>query len=116
MQSADWAAEHTDLLREYLAKGMSFSKIADAINARFSTAYSRSAAIGRARRLGLASPKGPNDLLRRSPKQPSKAKTRRLSKPRERYISALAPVAERAGACETPLCRNRPAAPFVVRS
>lgn len=100
MQSADWAAEHTDLLREYLAKGMSFSKIADAINARFGTAYSRSAAIGRARRLGLVSPKGPDDLLRRCPKQPSKVKTRRLCKPRERYISALAPptpVAEHAG-------------------
>jgi GcrA cell cycle regulator len=100
MQSADWAAEHTDLLREYLAKGMSFSKIAGAINARFNTAYSRSAAIGRARRLGLVSPKRPVDLLKRCPKQPSKLKMLRMRKARERYVSALAPptpVAERAG-------------------
>ena len=54
MQSTDWAAEHSDALREYLAKGMSFSKIAGAINTKFNTAYSRSAAIGRAKRMGLA--------------------------------------------------------------
>ena len=97
MQSADWAAEHTDLLRKCLAKGMSFLKIADAINAKFNTAYSRSAAIGRARRLGLVSPKRPDDLLSHCPKQPHKAKTR-LRKPREPYVSVRpSPVAERAG-------------------
>jgi len=35
MQSTNWATEHSDALREYLAKGMSYSEIADAINARF---------------------------------------------------------------------------------
>ncbi len=88
MQSADWAAEHTDLLREYLAKGMSFSKIAEAINARFNTAYSRSAAIGRARRLGLASPKSPKDPPRRCPALSSKARVPRLLKLRDPYIPA----------------------------
>ena len=39
----NWAPEHCDALRECLAKGMSFSQAADAINARFDTAYSRSA-------------------------------------------------------------------------
>ena len=29
----NWAPEHSDALREYLAKGMSFSEVADAINA-----------------------------------------------------------------------------------
>ncbi len=48
MQSINWASEYSDALREYLAKGMSYSEIAEAINARFKTAYSRSAAIGRA--------------------------------------------------------------------
>ena len=56
MQSTNWASEHSDALREYLAKGMSYSEIAQAINARFKTAYSRSAAIGRASRMGLAGP------------------------------------------------------------
>ena len=49
-----WEAAHSQALREYLAKGMSYSEIADAINARFGTAYSRNAAIGRAKRLGLS--------------------------------------------------------------
>ena len=54
MQSTDWAREHSDALREYFGHGMSFSEIAEAINARFNTAYSRSAVLGRAKRIGLA--------------------------------------------------------------
>ncbi|MCA1455298.1 hypothetical protein I6F35_19105 [Bradyrhizobium sp. BRP22] len=53
MELTGWAPEHSDALREYFAQGMSFAKIAKAINARFNTDYTRSAAIGRARRLGL---------------------------------------------------------------
>lgn len=55
----NWAPEHCDALREYLAKGMSHSDVADAINARFDTAYSRNATIGRAKRMGLAVPDRP---------------------------------------------------------
>jgi GcrA cell cycle regulator len=54
MEMTNWAPEHSDALRNYVAKGMSFSKIARAINARFNTSYSRNAAIGRAKRMGLA--------------------------------------------------------------
>jgi GcrA cell cycle regulator len=100
MQSADWAAEHTDLLREYLAKGISFSRIADAINTKFNTTYSRSAAIGRARRLGLASPKRRKNPARRCPKLPPKAKAPRPRKSRERYVSVRprpTALVERAG-------------------
>ena len=53
MEMTNWAPEHSDALRDYLAQGMSFSRIAKAINLKFSTAYSRNATIGRARRLGL---------------------------------------------------------------
>jgi GcrA cell cycle regulator len=56
MEQINWAPEHSAALREYLARGMSFSEIADAINIKFKTAYSRNAAIGRAKRLGLAGP------------------------------------------------------------
>lgn len=38
-----------------------YSRIADAINAKFKTAYSRSTAIGRAKRLGLAGPDRSDD-------------------------------------------------------
>ena len=54
MEPTNWAPEHSDALREHLAKGMSFSEIAKAINSRFNTNYSRNAALGRARRMGLA--------------------------------------------------------------
>lgn len=57
MQSTNWAPEHSDALRQYLAAGLSYAEIADAINAKFKTAYSRNAAISRAKRLGLAGSK-----------------------------------------------------------
>jgi GcrA cell cycle regulator len=53
MQS-NWTAEHSQALREHLARGWSYSKIAAAINAKFNTAYSRNATIGRAKRMGIA--------------------------------------------------------------
>jgi GcrA cell cycle regulator len=85
MQSTNWAPEHSDALREYLAKGMSYSEVADAINAKFETAYSRSAAIGRAKRMGLAGPKPPADLPRHWPGRPPEAKAPPLRKHRERH-------------------------------
>lgn len=105
MQSTGWAPEHGDALREYLAKGMSFSQIADAINAKFKTAYSRSAAIGRARRLGLSSPDRPTDSPEHWPKLPPRAKKPRLHKPRERHAPEFmrkTPASERV---ETPRLR-----------
>ena len=55
MQST-WEEAHSVALRDYLEKGMSFAEIARALNERFGTAYTRNAAIGRARRLGLSVP------------------------------------------------------------
>ena len=54
MELANWAPEHGDALREYLTQGLTYSEIARAINAKFNTTYTRSAAIGRAKRMGLA--------------------------------------------------------------
>jgi GcrA cell cycle regulator len=84
MQSTNWTPEHSAALREYHAKGMSYSEIADAINARFKTSYSRCAAIGRAKRLGLASPDRPGDR----PKSLQRAKAPRRRKLRKRQASA----------------------------
>jgi GcrA cell cycle regulator len=53
MELSNWASEHSDALREFLGKGLSFSEAARAINSIFNTSYSRSAALGRARRLRL---------------------------------------------------------------
>ncbi len=85
MQSS-WAEEHSRALREYLEKGLSFSRIANAINARFNTAYSRNATIGRARRMGLSGP-GRVDISVARKAQPKP----RLARLRKRRASALAP-------------------------
>ena len=78
MQSS-WAEEHSRALREYLEQGLSFSRIAKAINARFNTAYSRNATIGRARRMGLSAPEGANIPAWRKPqRKPRRARLRKL--------------------------------------
>jgi GcrA cell cycle regulator len=77
MELSNWAPEHSDALREFIAKGMSYSEAAQAINSRFNTSYSRSAALGRARRLGL----GPDD--RQQPSMPTKpAELHEIAEPR----------------------------------
>jgi GcrA cell cycle regulator len=55
MQST-WEEAHSSALRELVEKGVPFSEVARALNKRFGTAYSRNAAIGRARRMGLSVP------------------------------------------------------------
>jgi GcrA cell cycle regulator len=81
MQSTDWVPEHSQALREYLARGMSYSEIAQAINAKFGTTYSRNATIGRGKRMGLVGPDRNGDC----PRPPPKAKPPRLHKLRERH-------------------------------
>lgn len=56
MEPANWLPSHCEALKEYVTKGMSFADAANALNARFGTAYSRSAALGRARRMGVGEP------------------------------------------------------------
>jgi GcrA cell cycle regulator len=78
MQSS-WPEEHSRALRQYLESGLSFSRIAKAINARFNTVYSRNATIGRARRMGLSGPERPDRPARRKPqRQPSPARLRKM--------------------------------------
>jgi GcrA cell cycle regulator len=81
MQSTDWAPEHSEALREHRARGMSYAKIAEAINAKFGTAYSRNAALGRGKRMGLAGPDRPDQWTKPVPK----ASRPRLRDPRKRY-------------------------------
>jgi GcrA cell cycle regulator len=83
MQSTNWRFEHCEALRENLAKGMSYSEIAEAINAKFGTGYSRNATISRARRMGLAGGDRPGEW----PRQPTKAEQSKSHKLRERYAS-----------------------------
>ena len=82
MQSTSWTEEHSKALREFFESGLSFARIADAINAKFRTAYSRNATIGRAKRMGLAAPERPSDW----PKLPPRAKPPRLHKLHEGQV------------------------------
>jgi len=59
MEPKNWAPEHSDALRDLLARRLPFSEIAAVINKRFNTSYSRSATLGRARRMGLLGPGRP---------------------------------------------------------
>ena len=59
MQSSNWAPEHCQALREYRARGMSYGQIAQALNAKFGTTYTRNAALGRGVRMGLSSSERP---------------------------------------------------------
>lgn len=56
MEPGHWSSEHSDALRDYFLKGMSYAEIRREINARFGMAYTRSAVVGRAKRLGLVAP------------------------------------------------------------
>jgi len=82
----DWAAEHCEALREYLAKGISFSRAAAAINARFDTAYTRNAVIGRARRMGIAGSARLSESRRHRPEPPPAANESQLHTSRERHV------------------------------
>jgi GcrA cell cycle regulator len=56
MEPGQWPSEHSDALRDYFLRGLSYAEIGQRINARFGTAYTRNAVIGRAKRLGLITP------------------------------------------------------------
>lgn len=56
MEPGHWSSEHSDALRDYFFKGLSYAEIGREINVRFGTAYTRNAVVGRAKRLGLAAP------------------------------------------------------------
>jgi GcrA cell cycle regulator len=94
MESTNWAPEHSAALRDYLLSGMSYADIAQAINTKFNTTYSRSAALGRARRMGLAG----SERARDAAGQPSKSRLMGLHHLRERFASTarwFVPVFER---------------------
>lgn len=92
MEQAGWPPEHSNALRAYLAAGSSFSESVKAINLEFNTAYTRNAAIGRAKRMGLvgsdrpqpsqpALPSPPDRIVTPAPQsvEPGSAALRRLT-------------------------------------
>ena len=88
MQANDWAPEHCKALQDYLTLGMSFAEIAREINARFGTAYTRNAALGRSKRMKLTAPM----RSRNPPKLRPQTKAERAPKPHESSTAGPAPV------------------------
>ena len=72
MEQTGWPPEHSSALRKYLAAGLSFSEIVKAINLEFKTAYTRNAAIGRAKRMGLVGSDRPQPSLQAGPPCPER--------------------------------------------
>ncbi|MDE2600872.1 MAG: hypothetical protein KGL62_00745 [Bradyrhizobium sp.] len=85
MESTNWPPAHSDALRKYFALGMSYAEIARAINAEFNTSYSRCAAIGRARRLGLGAACRSGEATTPIPAPTPRPRPQDLHKLRERY-------------------------------
>ena len=88
MPQIDWPSPHSDALRDCLARGMSFAEAAGAVNARFNTSYTRSAALGRAKRMGLTSSRRPPEAQ----KAPRQIKIPPLQERRESREPAAAQV------------------------
>ena len=81
VESASWPLSHCEALKEYVSRGLSYADAAEAVNARFGTAYSRSAALGRVRRMRLAEPEPP-----KSPSLLGEAQLRRLRERVDRNV------------------------------
>jgi GcrA cell cycle regulator len=111
MESSNWAPEHSKALREYQARGMSYSEIADAINAKFGTCYSRNATIGRGKRMGLGAPDRPD---RRSA-QPPRRQSPKPSKKRAAKMRATKMRESRAAELREPPPARERAEPVKLR-
>jgi GcrA cell cycle regulator len=94
MESFFWPPAHCEALREFVTKGLSFAEAVHAINRKFDTDYTRSAAIGRARRMGLLARPRPRSPGPRPPtKAKARAKTSGALRSRERPKGELMPSA-----------------------
>ena len=98
MESFSWAPAHCEALREFVSLDLSFAEAALAINKKFGSDYTRSAAIGRARRMGLVVRPKPRRI---GPKQAPRAKAPHPSRSREQLDGELQPPA-------APLQRAKP--------
>jgi GcrA cell cycle regulator len=104
MQSTDWPSEHSEALRKYYARGMSYLEIAKAINADFNTRYSRNAVLGRCKRMDIGGSKEPADSseppsVERSSSKPE-ARVPYLGKPHERHAAGFILLAPKFEAVE----------------
>jgi GcrA cell cycle regulator len=106
MQLSSWAPEHSETLRAHIVRGRSYGEAVDAVNAKFGAAYTRAAAIGRGKRMGLAAPARPENRSMLVPRGPKRV--RKLSKALKRAVTRAATAPER---CSEGATSPAPAAP-----
>jgi GcrA cell cycle regulator len=81
MQSFNWTPEHSEALREQIVHGRSYGEAVTAINAKFDTAYTRAAALGRGKRMGLVTPAHPDNPSMLVPRGTQRRRKPKRSKP-----------------------------------
>jgi GcrA cell cycle regulator len=96
MQSVSWAPEQSEALRKHVAAGLSFSEAARALNAEFGTAFTRSAIIGRARRMKIAAPARPGRSPQLKLPRPKQATAAAAPGEARAALALAAPPAQRA--------------------
>ncbi len=92
MQSSSWAPEHSEALREQIVRGRSYGEAVGAINHKFGTSYTRAAALGRGKRMGLvtaARPDSPSMLVPRGTQRQRKLKLSKTPKPPEPGVAKI---------------------------
>jgi GcrA cell cycle regulator len=100
MQSSDWPKEHSKMLRELHAKGMSYAQIAKHMNVLFGTAYTRNAALSRGKRIGLVVSELAKERQRAGqgpkmkPPRTGKRQTSKSQTPKSQTSSCIQPVTE----------------------
>src|SRR6185437_6734857 len=116
MQSSSWAPEHSEALREQIVCGRSYGEAVDAVNAKFGTAYTRCAAIGRGKRMGLvtqARPESPSMLVPRGAQRHRKLKPSKALKRLEARAAKVPSL--RAEEVASPVGAVQPPVPVKLR-
>jgi len=63
-----WTDEQSEAINDFVLEGLTYREVTEQLNAKFGTTFSRNAVIGRAKRIGIASPAKP------PPKNPPRPK------------------------------------------
>jgi GcrA cell cycle regulator len=97
-----WTSERDDLLRELFGRGFSFSLIAQQLS-RFGHGFSRNAAIGRARRIGLPPRSKKQPMTQLPPSQGVRTTRSARAGSAQRQVRRTAVAAQAPAAADTPM-------------
>ena len=95
MQPSSWAPEYSEALREQIVRGRFYGEAVDAINAKIGTAFTRAAALGRGKRMGLVAPACPENPSMLVPRGRQRHRKLKPSKAPKRSGVAVAKMRKR---------------------